>query len=354
MPRITRTPVRLLPHRVASGLFKSKDGTYVADIKPDTGARVRRRLGRNLHEALRQFDDLVATSGNHENPYLTTYLLSTFLPTQQALKSYAFSQKCVKALVRFVESEPPGLRIGDVNRSHVERLRAFYAHCAPKTLNLYAQKLKQALNHAVDCGVLDSNPIVRVKQLRVDNRRVKFLTLDDFHRVLHEGRNTDAHDLFLTIGLTGLRPSNVRLLVADEVDGDIIRIPPEKMKNGRWGIIPISRAVQGLLRTRDASPYFYPARGTDDRPKSIDNLSRSYRSIVRRLPGLEWSTLYDLRHFFASQLAKQGANEQQIGRLLCHVGQSVTSRYVHHDIDDLRPLVDALAERVAAGTGRSL
>ena len=92
------------------------------------------------------------------------------------------------------------------------------------------QKLKQALNYAVDIGLLELSPITRVKRLPVDNRRVKFLSLDDFRRILHEARNTDAYDLFLTIGLTGLRPSNVRLLSVDEVDGDIIRIPPEKMK----------------------------------------------------------------------------------------------------------------------------
>jgi integrase len=211
---------------------------------------------------------------------------------------------------------------------------------------MLTQKFKQALNYAVDVGILAANPISRVKQLRVDNRRVRALSLDDFHRFLHEARNTHSHDLFLTVGLTGLRPSNVRLLTSDEVDGDIIRIPPEKMKNGRWGIIPISSTVQGLLQAREASPYFFPARGRHDRAKSLDNLSRSYRSIARRVEGVEWSTLYDLRHFFASQLAKQGVTEQQIGRLLCHVGQSVTSRYVHHDIDDLRPHVERLSDRL--------
>ena len=91
--------------------------------------------------------------------------------------------------------------------------------------------------------------------------------------------------------------------------------------------------------------------GRNGPPKSIDNLSRSYRNIVRRLAALEWSSLYDLRHFFASQLAKQGANEQQIGRLLCHVGQTVTSPYVHQDIEDLRHFVDELAERYLAAAG---
>ncbi|MEO2006716.1 MAG: tyrosine-type recombinase/integrase [Candidatus Poribacteria bacterium] len=351
MPRTTRTPILLLPHRATSGLFRCSDGTFVADIKPDTGRRIRRRLGRDASDALRLFEGLTTVSGHHENPDLRTYLVSVFLPTQETLKSYAFSAKCIKALVRFLEAEAPDLRLGDVNRSHVERLRAHYSHCAPKTLNLYTQKLKQALNYAVDTDLLELSPIARVKQLPVDNRRVKFLSLDDFRRILHEARNTDAYDLFLTIGLTGLRPSNVRLLSVDEVDGDIIRIPPEKMKNGRWGIIPISSTVQGLLQAREASPYFFPARGRHDRAKSLDNLSRSYRSIARRVEGVEWSTLYDLRHFFASQLAKQGVTEQQIGRLLCHVGQTVTSRYVHHDIDDLRPFVEDHGGRVAAVCG---
>ena len=138
------------------------------------------------------------------------------------------------------------------------------------------------------------------------------------------------------------------------MDDNIIRIPPEKMKNGRWGIIPISEHVMSLLAQKDPAPYYLPARGTTDRPKSMDNVSRSFRSIVRRLDGLEWSTLYDLRHVFASQLAKQGANEQQIGRLLCHVSGSVTSRYVHQDIEDLRGFVDELGRRFVAARGEQV
>ena len=35
MPRKTRQPVRLLPHKKTSGLFQKADGEYVADIKPE-------------------------------------------------------------------------------------------------------------------------------------------------------------------------------------------------------------------------------------------------------------------------------------------------------------------------------
>ena len=105
---------------------------------------------------------------------------------------------------------------------------------------MYTQKRKQALNHAVDLGILAANPIARVWMLRVDNRRTKFLSMGDFTRFLRDASRVDGHDLFLKIGLTGLRPSNVRLLTVAEVDGDGTRIPPEKMKRGRWGEVPLS------------------------------------------------------------------------------------------------------------------
>ena len=351
--RTQRKPVVVLPYRRSSGLFK-RGGQYIADIQPDAGGRVIRRLGADRARALALFEEIVAeVEQGGENPRVADFLLTTFLPTQRRLKSYAFSEKTVRGVVRFVEEKEPRLSIRDVGPHHVERLRAFYAEqdYAPRTINMFTQKLKQAMNHAVDLGLLVANPLARVKQLTVDNRRVRFLALDDVARILDAARDTDAHDLFVAMGLTGLRPSNLRLLTCDEVCGDLIRIPPQKMKNSRWGIVPVSAFARRVLAERDARPLYFPARGTSDTPKSIDNLSRSYRAIIRRLDGLEWSTLYDLRHFFASQLAKHGATEQQIARLLCHVGTSVTSRYVHHEIEDLRPFVEAHGERVRHALG---
>jgi integrase len=333
-----------------SGLFLRED-QFVADIKPDGGKRTVRLLGANRERALQHYDQLLTELSQHENPELVPYLWGTFLPTQRVLKDYAYAERCIRMVTRYLEARSQGLRIQELRRLHVDGLREYYSHCAPRTINMYTQKLKQALNYAVDLGILDTNPIARVKMLPVDNRRMRFLVMADFIRILYEARNTEAHDLFVVGGLTGLRPSNVRLLTRDEVDGNIIRIPPEKMKNGRWGIIPASQEVISLLSQRDPAPYYFPARRTTDRAKSMDNVSRSFRTIVRRLAGLEWSTLYDLRHFFASQLAKQGANEQQIGRLLCHVSGSVTSRYVHQDIEDLRGFVDDLGRRYVAARG---
>ena len=194
MSRPKRTTVLRLPTRRNSGLFL-RDGEYIADLNPDDGRRVIRKLGTDRKRALTFFDELLVRCGQHDDPLLVTYLRHTFLPSQRGLKAYDYAERCVGLVIGWAEVETPGLRVSGVNRSHVERLRAHYARFAPRTLNMVTQKLKQALNYAVDIGCLDANPIARVKQLRVDNRRVRSLSLDDFRRILHEARNTDAHDL---------------------------------------------------------------------------------------------------------------------------------------------------------------
>ena len=357
--RSPRKPVVVLPYRRSSGLFR-RDGEYIADIQPDSGGRVIRRLGRDRERAMKLFEDIVSEIENGgENPLVTDFLLKTFLPTQRHLKAYGYSEYAVNGVVRFLQATETGLRVRDLKAYHVDRMRTYYAGAdgpalSPRTLNAYTQKLSQALNHAADMGLVPVNPLARVRPLTVDNRRTKFLAMDDFVAIINSAQAAGARDMFLIAGLTGLRPSNVRLLTVDEVDGTRLRIAPGKMKNGRWGIVPISGYVQDVLGElrdgREPDGLVFPARGTQNTPKGVRNLQHSFKTVAKRA-GREWASVYDLRHFFASQLAKQGATEQQIGRLLCHVGQSVTIRYVHHDIEDLRPFVDELSERYLQATG---
>ena len=94
MPRITREPIWLLPHRKKSGLFLTQDG-YVADVKPDDGGRIVRRYGKDRGRAIHLFEGLLTglaqQTEDRDNPPVTTFLTDAFLPTQKRLKSYRFS-----------------------------------------------------------------------------------------------------------------------------------------------------------------------------------------------------------------------------------------------------------------------
>ena len=85
-------------------------------------------------------------------------------------------------------------------RAHnVERMRALYADCAPRTMDMQTHKLSQALNLAVSLGLPSADPIAGRKGATVDNRRVRFLSSGNFVRILEAAHNTDAHDLFLVM-----------------------------------------------------------------------------------------------------------------------------------------------------------
>ncbi len=288
-----------------------------------------------------------------DNPRLVYFLQERFLPTLKHLRAYEHPARCIDRVCRFLDAGHPNLRLSQVNRSHVEELRRFYPDVKPRTRNMYQQRLSQALNYAVDVGLLAANPIARVKSETVDNRKERTLTMGEFVAIIRAAEVGEAHDLFLVAALTGLRPSNVRLLRHDEIDDAMVRIPPEKSKNKRWIVVPASPVVAGALEKHidNGSDFVFPARGTTDKAKSPRNLLRTFKAACGHA-GVGWNVaVYDLRHFFASQLTKQGVNEQQIARLLCQVPQSVTSRYVHYDVEDLRPFVDELADRYLDAAG---
>jgi integrase len=343
VPRFTRKPVWLLPHTARSGLFQRGD-EFVADIKPDAGGRILRHLGGTRQRAIQQFSSILDEFQIMEeilgdefcaipNPRVIEFLDATFLPSQQLLRNVNHPRSCVRAIIRFLEARHKRLRLGEVRKAHGDELLAFYTNRAPRTRNGYLQKLKQAMNHAVDLGLLPSNPTQRCKYLRFDNRRLRTCSLDDVCALLQacaglDPRSRDVPDVVQVMALTGLRPGNTYQLRKDEVEDDVIRIPPQKMKNSRWGVIPVAGHVSLLLQARAAAPYFFPSPRDQSKPR--DNMRKVWRTITQKAD-IDWMQPYDLRHFFASQLAKQGATEQQIGRLLCHVSTSVTSRYIHQD-----------------------
>ena len=139
--KATRKTIVKLDYRRSSGLFR-RDGEYIADIQPDAGGRIIRKLGTDQGRARKLFWDVVDEAENGgENPRFADFLTRSFLPSQTSLKSYAYSEKCVGWLLRFLDAEAPDLRQRDVNRSHVERLRAYYSDLAPQTRNHMTQKL---------------------------------------------------------------------------------------------------------------------------------------------------------------------------------------------------------------------
>jgi integrase len=123
---------------------------------------------------------------------------------------------------------------------------------------------------------------------------------------------------FRLLALTWVRTGELRAMRFSEVDGNLWRIPKERMKRKRDHLVPLSRQALSLLaelkaRSR-AGEFVFPAEHSDDRPMSenavLALLARmGYRG---RMTGHGWRTV-------ASTWANEnGYNRDAIERQLAH------------------------------------
>lgn len=207
---------------------------------------------------------------------------------------------------------------------------------------------------AIKWGMRETNPTAGVERNRehkrenyVDGEQVKKLV-----KVLDEYEDRTVARIVKILLLTGSRKSEVLGMRWDELDLDagIWTKAPERTKQGRKHVVPISDDVQALLvqfrkegsGEGKASIYVFPGRGKAAHRKTIH---KEWVEICRRAELVNIThdetgkrvvkhtvRLHDLRHSYASFLVSAGMGLEVIGRLLGHSSPQTTHRYAHlHD-----------------------
>ena len=165
---------------------------------------------------------------------------------------------------------------------------------------------------------------------------------------------TDAGKLaFSLIAFAGLRPCEVRGLRWPDVDLDegTIRVrrglyggvesPP---KSGHQREVPMAARLDPLLRAAQAklpNPWAYVALSGKQKPWGQTGLYQAFARTLSKTSYSGW-TLYDLRHFFVSELLRQGAPANVVRELAGHEDLSTTQRYAHSVATDRRGAIDRL------------
>lgn len=211
--------------------------------------------------------------------------------------------------------------------------------------------LKSALAHAVDQGILVSNPASRVK-LPPTNQRERFLSGDELARLgkalaacERKGVNQSGLDLIRLLALTGARRGEMEQLRWRDIDFERGTVVLANTKTGRaaW---PLSRAALDLLekRRRDsAGELVFPATSGAGHYRGVNRIW----PLVRTRAGLDDVRLHDLRHSFASIGAVSGLGLQIVGKLLGHKQASTTQRYSHLSDDPLRNAADRIGSAIS-------
>jgi integrase/recombinase XerD len=171
---------------------------------------------------------------------------------------------------------------------------------------------------------------------------------DDVWERHFAGRRERDRLLLALFAYAGLRRSELLALDWDDVDLARRLVRVRRAKGGRQRVVPLHPALIPLfvdyltVRSPLANPALFV--GVQGRRLSQTIMSATFRRYARAAGVTERKrvTPHTLRHVFASELLRSGANLRQIQELLGHKHLDSTQRYTRVTAHELRGAVKRL------------
>jgi integrase len=251
--------------------------------------------------------------------------------------------------------------LDSITESDVQALKAKLVGKSPKTVNNVLTVLSSMLRRAVEWGVIERAP--RVKLLRAPQEQVEFYDFVEFDRLLQAARLLDPRIELLVLlgGHAGLRRGEILALEWSDVDLQRQRLHIRRSewngnvtvpKGGRDRRVAMTDALSAALKAHRhlrGPRVLYADGGITPTNKIV----RRWMERAQARAGLTvMGGVHVLRHTFCSHLAMRGATPTAIQALAGHTTLSVTSRYMHLSPaakDDAIRLLNRTAEVVEAG-----
>jgi integrase len=260
------------------------------------------------------------------------------------------------------------IRLADVETWRTKRQKKGISH---STINRDISSLKASLQKAWDWELLDNHPLIRLKPLKVDKRRVvRYLTQDEEKRLyaalqardtlmrearvsgnkhrkergykLYPNHGTYADNLTPLVLLsinTGLRRGELWNLTWKDIDlrKKMLTVKGKGAKSGQTRHIPLNSVALDVLKTHrgDAVPMpNVPVFGNAEFRKAFNALLDKAK--------IQSFRFHDTRHTFASKLVMAGVPLNTVRELLGHGSIEMTLIYAHLAPENLRAAVDAI------------
>ena len=240
----------------------------------------------------------------------------------------------------------------DITLSQIEEYRVYRLNkVSSRSVNHEVSVLISLMRQAVDWGDLEPKYLPKVKKLKQDDKRLRFLTTEEIDRLFDEAKKFDEDmecyiRLMLYAGLRLGEALNLRWVDIDLEKKLVVIAPREdwKPKTRRGRIVPIPPELLDYLVNRrlkypDASLVVLGAGHY-----TIERMERIFRKIAAQA-GLETKgedkvTAHTLRHTYASHLVMNGTPLYTVSALLGHSDSKTTQIYAHLAPDHLKEAVE--------------
>ena len=228
--------------------------------------------------------------------------------------------------------------LAKITPAHIDNVKLRRAQeVAHSTVDKDLAVLKAFFTWCVARNLAASNPVRRVKFFNEDNSRLRYLTEDEYNRLLASAKKVEtspllAEKIILAVH-TGLRRGSLFHLRSDQVDflNRVVRIP--RTKSGRPHALPLNATalttLQALYNQRipDCPYAFVHAKGRKA-GEPVQDVKNAFQTALEAAEIRDF-TWHDLRHTFASWLIMKGASLRSVAELLGHRGLRMVMRYAH-------------------------
>ncbi|MAS10321.1 tyrosine-type recombinase/integrase [Salinisphaera sp.] len=342
-------------YRVNYGRGKWATIGRLSDIKP---AEAREQAQKILGDAVKGID-VGAARKQARASTLRDYLANIYGPwVKTHRKSGAATLSRLEACF---DTDLGGKRLHEITPWLVEkwRSRRVKKGRAPATINRDITTLKASLNKAVEWGIIEANPIAKVKPAKLDRKGIVRYLSDDEEKRLREAlaardakarierenanhwrakrgyptmpvfeRYSDHLTPMVLLALnTGMRRGELFALKWSNVDLErgALAIQGDGAKSGQTRHIPLnSEALDVLKHCPQNHTLVLPGKGG----AKLTTIKKSWGALVESAK-VENFRFHDLRHTFASKLVMRGVDLNTVRELLGHGDLTMTLRYAH-------------------------
>ncbi|HEX7998662.1 MAG TPA: site-specific integrase [Pyrinomonadaceae bacterium] len=300
------------------------------------------------------WDDLFNKRFNPEPPaeapplLFSSFVRETYLPLQQTNKkrSYARDAQIAGVLCEFFK----GRTLQEIKKSDVEEFKRKQSETktkyerkrSPATVNRELAVLSAILTLAVDDELIPGNPCRRVKPMRADNERSRYLSKDEEKRLFAALDGEPLLQDIVTMAIhTGMRRGEIFNLRWFDVDFSRGVIHVRNTKTSKDRVVPMNAAAREMLeRQPKTSGYVFPSPKTGGR---LVDIKKKFNEACATAE-IDDFRFHDLRHTAATRLADAGVNVIVIAEILGHGDIRTTKRYSHAMEEAKREAVEKLAK----------
>ncbi|MGB8509816.1 MAG: site-specific integrase [Pyrinomonadaceae bacterium] len=280
------------------------------------------------------------------------FVKGTYLPLQKTNKkrSLARDEQIAGVLCDFFE----GRTLKEIKKADVEKFKRersesmtrYERKRSPATVNRELAVLSSVLTLAVDDELIDSNPCRRVRPMRMDNQRSRYLTREEEKALLEAlaGHEWLCNVVVMAIN-TGMRRGELFKLRWFDVDFPRGVIHVRDTKSAKDRVVPMNAAVREMLeRQPKTSGHVLPSPKTGGQLVDIKNPFGAACETAK----IKDLRFHDLRHSAATRMADAGVNIVVIAEVLGHGDIRTTKRYSHAMEEAKREAVEKLAGKGSA------